>query len=253
MKVNWLDDFELLYKKMGQQKYGIRLLALWKIQSGEPETTVCKFLHKTHATIRKWRRTYEEEGLEALLRIRSGRGRKSRLWEIEQLKKDIEALQEKRNGGRIRCQDIVGMVAQKYGVHYSRSGMYHVLNRLNFSWITARSKHPKQDPEAQEVFKKNFLEYVQNCHPKGVPLEQVDIWFQDEARVGQQGTQTRIWARKGTRPRVVKQQQFLCQYIFGAVCPTQKSCAAIIVPCANHHGLEEHLEEISFQDGMLLL
>ncbi len=74
----------------------------------------------------------------------------------------------------------------------------------------------------------------------------MDIWFQDEARVGQQGTQTRIWARKGTRPRVVKQQQFLCQYIFGAVCPTQKSCAAIIVPCANHQGLEEHLKEISF-------
>ena len=74
----------------------------------------------------------------------------------------------------------------------------------------------------------------------------MDIWFQDEARVGQQGTQTRIWARKGTRPRVVKQQQFLYQYIFGAVCPTQKSCAAIVVPCANHYGLEEHLKEISF-------
>lgn len=77
-------------------------------------------------------------------------------------------------------------------------------------------------------------------------MEQVDIWFQDEARVGQQGTQTRTWAPKGTRPRVVKQQQFLCQYIFGAVCPSQQSCAAIVVPYANHQGLEKHFEEISF-------
>jgi len=26
----------------------------------------------------------------------------------------------------------------------------------------------------------------------------VEIWFQDEARVGQQGTLTRIWAKRGT-------------------------------------------------------
>ena len=47
MKVNWLDNFEYLYKKMGQRKYGLRLLALWKIQSGETETAVCQSLHKT--------------------------------------------------------------------------------------------------------------------------------------------------------------------------------------------------------------
>ena len=156
MQVNWLDDFEKLYKTMGQQKYGIRLLALWKIQAGESETSVCKYLNKTHATVRKWRQSYEKEGLEALLRIRSGRGRKRRLFETEQLKKDIETLQEKRDGGRVRCQDIVEMVAQKYGVQYSQSGMYHVLHRLNFSWITARSKHPKQNLEDQEMFKKKF-------------------------------------------------------------------------------------------------
>ena len=75
----------------------------------------------------------------------------------------------------------------------------------------------------------------------------VDVWFQDESRVGQQGSQTRIWAKTGTRPRVVKQQQFLYQYIFGAVCPSQNSCAGIVVPYANHMGLSKHLEEISNQ------
>ena len=77
-------------------------------------------------------------------------------------------------------------------------------------------------------------------------LGQVDIWFQDEARVGQQGSLTRIWAPKGTRPRVVRQQQFMCQYIFGATCPSQKTGASIIVPYANSAAFEIHLEEISF-------
>jgi transposase len=78
-----------------------------------------------------------------------------------------------------------------------------------------------------------------------VRLEDVDIWFQDESRIGQQGSRTRIWAKKGTRPRVVKQQQFLYEYIYGAVCPAQKQCAAVIFPFANHEGLNEHLKEIS--------
>ena len=81
--------------------------------------------------------------------------------------------------------------------------------------------------------------------PKGISLEDVDIWFQDESRIGQQGSQTRIWAKTGTRPRVVKQQQFLYQYIFGAVCPSQRTCAGVVVPYANHYGLELHLKEIA--------
>jgi hypothetical protein len=46
-------------------------------------------------------------------------------------------------------------------------------------------------------------------------LNKVDVWFQDETRIGQQGSITRIWAEKGTRPRAVRQQQFEYGYIFG--------------------------------------
>ena len=46
---------------------------------------------------------------------------------------------------------------------------------------------------------------------------------------------------------MVKQQQFLNSYIFGAVCPRQKTCAAIVVPLVNHQALEMHLKELSTQ------
>ena len=48
--------------------------------------------------------------------------------------------------------------------------------------------------------------------PVGIPIESVDIWFQDEARVGQRGTVTRTWAAKGSRPRLTRQQQFEYAY-----------------------------------------
>lgn len=58
----------------------------------------------------------------------------------------------------------------------------------------------------------------------------VDLWFEDETRVGQQGSLYRTWAKKGTRPRIVRQQQFLNQYIFGAACTSQKSCVGLVLP-----------------------
>ncbi len=55
----------------------------------------------------------------------------------------------------------------------------------------------------------------------------------DEMRIGQRGTQMRLWARKGTRPRVVRQQQSESAYVFGAVCPQHDSAVGLVMPQAN--------------------
>ena len=84
-----------------------------------------------------------------------------------------------------------------------------------------------------------------NKIPKDQTLDSVDIWFQDEARFGQQNTTTRLWAEKGSRPRAVKQQQFLNAYLFGAVCPANGNTEALVVPFSNKEGMKLHMEQIS--------
>jgi transposase len=81
--------------------------------------------------------------------------------------------------------------------------------------------------------------------PKGLDLDNVDIYFQDEARIGQQGSTTRIWARKGTRPRVVRQKQFISANIFGAVCPANDSGFALILPHKDTSTMKLFLREFS--------
>jgi hypothetical protein len=93
--------------------------------------------------------------------------------------------------------------------------------------------------------KKNFPERIKELLPQGIELKDVEVWFQDEHRIGQQGSLTRVWARKGTRPRVVRQQQFIYGYIFGAVCPSEDKGAAVIMPHANTQAMQVHLEEIA--------
>lgn len=81
--------------------------------------------------------------------------------------------------------------------------------------------------------------------PSGISIDVVDIWFQDEARVGQRGTLTRTWAIKGTRPRLMRQQQFEYAYIFGAVCPSRDEAVGLVLPIANTAAMLVHLEHIS--------
>ncbi len=56
----------------------------------------------------------------------------------------------------------------------------------------------------------------------------MEIWFQDEARLGQKNGLTRLWARKGTRPRQPADQRYRNAYLFGAICPAHGKGAALM-------------------------
>ena len=77
--------------------------------------------------------------------------------------------------------------------------------------------------------------------------EEVDIWFQDEARIGQRSTLTRTWAVKGGRPRLTRQQQFDYVYLFGVVCPAKDQAVGLVLPTVNSSAMLAHLEHISAQ------
>jgi hypothetical protein len=51
------------------------------------------------------------------------------------------------------------------------------------------------------------LEAIRASLPNGTPLE---LWWQDEARVGQKNKIARRWARRGTRPCAPHDQLRLC-------------------------------------------
>ena len=65
--------------------------------------------------------------------------------------------------------------------------------------------------------------------PIGTPIE---IWFQDEMRLGQKNRCVRQWAARGTRPRQPADQRYANAYVFGAVCPARDTGAALVLPYA---------------------
>jgi transposase len=77
---------------------------------------------------------------------------------------------------------------------------------------------------------------------RGKPIE---IWFQDEARVGQKNKITRRWAKRGTRPSAPHDQRTSSAYIFGAICPAEGKGAGLVLPSCNTEAMALHLAEIS--------
>jgi hypothetical protein len=75
--------------------------------------------------------------------------------------------------------------------------------------------------------------------------KKIELWFQDEARVGQKNKITRRWAKRGTRPSAPHDQRTASAYIFGAICPADGKGAGLVLPSCNSEAMALHLEEIS--------
>ena len=86
------------------------------------------------------------------------------------------------------------------------------------------------------------LETIRAGLPKGTPIE---LWWQDEARVGQKNKIARRWARRGTRPRAPHDQRTSSVYIFGAICPQQGKGAALVLPRCDTQAMSLHLAEVA--------
>jgi transposase len=67
----------------------------------------------------------------------------------------------------------------------------------------------------------------------------------DEARFGQQGTLTRTWAPRGSRPTAVKQTRYEWVYMYAAVEPRTGASVALQAPLVNTDTMNVFLKMLS--------
>ena len=157
------EDFKLFQllkynKKNRSMKFIVRCLACHYIQQGKSYKEISKIIKYSRQTIGEWYKMYNEGGIDKMLSIRKGSGRKARIKNDKkaEFNQFVIQLQESRNGGRIIGEDIVSMIEEKYNESYSVSGVYKLLKRMDMSWVSGRSIHTKSNLEVQETFKKTF-------------------------------------------------------------------------------------------------
>ena len=109
---------------------------------------------------------------------------------------------------------------------------------MGYRKLSARPRHHAQAERAIENFKSFSSLLAAVARRQGIDPADIEIWFADEARIGQKNKITRRWAKRGTRPSAPQDQRTRSTYIFGALCPRQGKGAALILPPLQHGGDE---------------
>ncbi|MCS6130010.1 IS630 family transposase [Shewanella baltica] len=245
MKPETAESLLSLSKREKNPHKRMRLLAVSLFLHCHNRTQVASQLKVARSSVNLWVSSYLGQGL-AGLEDKPRLGKKPSLSNEQKrrLARYIEFKAQSDEGGRLTGADIQQYISSEFNVEYHPNHIYKLLKSMGFCWITSRSRHPKQTQSLQDAFKKFPLETILHA-PIHIQPHQIDIWFQDEARFGQQNTTTRLWAPKGSRPRALRQQQFEYVHLFGAVCPATGETEAIITPFVNKDIMHQHLELIA--------
>ncbi|PDT42081.1 IS630 family transposase [Sinorhizobium fredii] len=225
-----------------------RLLALASIYDGGSRSDAARLGNVTLQIVRDWVMRFNAHGPGGLMNGKAP-GPKSRLNDRQRaaLAQALERGPTPYLDGVVRWRlcDLVQWLWEEFRVSVSEQTLSREVRAMGYRKLASRPKHHAQDPQAIEEFKKNFPAAVAEIASGAAKGKRIEIWFQDEARVGQKNKITRRWARRGTRPSAPHDQRTRSAYIFGAICPKLGKAAALIMPWCDTYAMTQHLAEIS--------
>jgi len=241
-----LEELQRLTKPLAQKRIWLRHQAVVLAMQGQPAPAIARALGCSRRAVQAWVARYNRGGV-AALQERPHTGRPPRLAEadVPRFRARLEAGPTPEDGVcTFRCQDLRRILQEEFGVTLRRQAVYDLLHRLGYSSLLPRPQHEQANPEVQEFFKEIVVEQIEAI-AAAHPQEEVHTYFQDEARFGQKGTITRVWARRGSRPRAVRQTGFSSLYVLAAVCAATGAMSALIMPELNTAVVNLFLEQFS--------
>lgn len=150
-----VEDFKQLARQTSRGQLRTRYLALYHFKRGETRTQIALYLGVARGSVNTWVSNYLAHGLDGLQdKSRPGRTHQLTAVQREQLREFIQHNAVKPDGGRLIAEDVRRYIRDTLQVDYELRNVYRIMHALGFSWITSRSKHPKQSQEAQDAFKK---------------------------------------------------------------------------------------------------
>jgi transposase len=243
-----LDRLQEAAKRYRNARTWPRLQALILAKQGDTALGIARSLGFSRRAVQAWVAAYNRGGLEALP-DRTHPGRAPILPHDQEgcfLERIDAPPRPEDEVCELRGTDIRQILEREFGARYTLGGVYKLLHRLGYNDLMPRPQHPDTHPEAQEFFKEIVVEHI-DAIAAAHPGQTIQVWHQDEARFGQQGTLTRVWARRGARPRRMRQNGRESLYVLTAVCAASGAAVGLIMPELNTAVVNLFLEEFSHQ------
>ena len=117
-----------------------------------------------------------------------------------------------------RRADLARAIDAMFGVLLVGRTISTVLRRLGRRRLLDAIPASRARRSGADVRQANFADLVDAALPEHALGRTLELWWQEEARSGQQGTLTRVWAQPGSRPVAPRNQRYSWAHLFGAVC-----------------------------------
>ena len=156
------------------RKYADRIRVILLLDTGESPADIARFLFLNEGTVRNYKKSYKEGGLEGLI-IDNHTGRSAFLSLGEQ-KRLVMELESK---VYLSARSIISYVREEFGVIYTVGGMTTLLHKLGFSYKKPKGVPGKADTEEQKAFvreynrlkkKEGLIYFADSTHPMLNPV-----------------------------------------------------------------------------------
>jgi transposase len=148
----------------------------------------------------------------------------------------------------LRGKDFQRILGTEFGKLRSLATVYNLLHQLNYSYLRPRPRHQQADRSKQAAFIANLPPQLSLLAAQ-YPTKRLRLFFQDEARFGQQGTTTNVWAKTGSRPEAVRQTAYKYLWLSAAVCPETGLAEGLISPRMDTATINAFLKLLSARVG----
>ena len=150
------EELRGLARRSKDVNQGRRLLSLAAVRDGVDRGSAAKIGGMDRQTLRDWVHRFNASGPQGLIDNWT-EGPKPRLSEeqLAELAQTVEAGPDREKDGVVRWRriDLKRVIAARFGVDFHARYVGKLLQKLGFSHISARPRHPAQDERIVEAFK----------------------------------------------------------------------------------------------------
>lgn len=167
-----VEELRRLARRAAYAPVQARLLAVvaWK-RGGKTQKQIAESLERSHRAVQGWIARFKRGGVEALWdRPRSGQPPKLAREREEEFKRRV--LEGPGEGRVWRAADLRNLLREEFGAEYRPKSVYDLLHRLGLSWLCPRPRHPKNDPEAMERWKKEEAPLLSGRRARSTPARE---------------------------------------------------------------------------------
>jgi transposase len=194
-------------------------------------------------------RSYNRLGVEALGDLRRhNRGASPKLDDVQQANL-LQALRETApDGGLWNGRKVADYLTELLGVTIVRQQGWEYLKQMELRLRVPRPQHQEADLKTQEEWKKKLTKEVRRVQ-QTYPDASVEVWSEDEHRIGLGPITRRIWVEEGEVPSAIVNWKREWLWLYGFVQPQSGETYWWILPKINTSLFTQVLQDFANHFG----